>query len=249
MPGSCQVCGTTAHRPFIRHQGWALFECRDCALVFVDPMPSAEEIGALYTDAYDGATEGYFAKVPQKMRRARRRARALARHAPRPAAEGGRGTFLDIGCNGGFMAEAARELGFAATGLDPDPVSLEWARKHYPANRFALGTLERFEPGAERFAAVYCSEVIEHAPDANRFVGAIAALMAPRAVLYLTTPDISHWRRPKDVTGWDAFAPPSHCIYFNPRNLARLLSRHGLEIFRRRLAFKPGIKVLARKRA
>ena len=74
MPGPCQVCGATAHRPFIRHDGWALFECSECGLVFVDPMPSPEEIGALYTDAYASATEGYFAKVPQKMKRARRRA-------------------------------------------------------------------------------------------------------------------------------------------------------------------------------
>ena len=103
--------------------------------------------------------------------------------------------------------------------------------------------------GTERFAAVYCSEVIEHAPDANRFVAAIAALMAPGAVLYLTTPDIRHWRRPKDIVRWDAFAPPSHCIYFSPRNLTRLLHQHGLAVFRRRLAFKPGIKLLARKRA
>ena len=249
MADPCQICGATAHRPFHRHDGWALFECSECGLVFVDPMPGPEAVGALYTDAYAGATEGYFAMVPEKMRRTRRRCRTLARHAPRPQAQVGRGRFLDVGCNGGFMVEAARELGFAATGLDPDPVSLEWAAAHYPANRFALGTIESFEPGAERFEAVYCSEVIEHAPEANRFVAALAAAMTPGAALYLTTPDIGHWRRPRDVTRWDAFAPPNHCLYFNPRNLTLLLAKHGLEVFRRRLALKPGIKVLARKRA
>ena len=249
MADPCQICGATAHRPFVRHQGWALFECGECGLVFLDPMPTGQDIAALYEDAYDGATAGYFAKVGAKMRRARRRCRQLARHTPRPAADGGRGRFLDVGCNGGFMVEAARELDFAATGLDPDPVSLDWARAHYPANRFVSGTIESFDPGAERFAAVYCSEVIEHAPDADRFVAAIAAAMAPGAALYLTTPDISHWRRPRDLTRWDAFAPPSHCLYFSPRNLTLLLAKHGIEVFRRRLALKPGIKVLARKRA
>ena len=248
MASPCQICGAAPHRPFIRHDGWTLFECRACGLVFVDPMPSAEEIGGLYDDAYAGATEGYFAKVGAKMRRTRRRCRALARQAPRPSGEAGRGRFLDVGCNGGFMVEAARELGFAATGLDPDPVSIDWARAHYPANRFVHGTIEDFDPGAERFAAVYCSEVIEHAPDANRFVAAIAAAMAPGAALYLTTPDIGHWRRPREVRRWDAFAPPGHCLYFNPTNLTRLLAKHGLEVFRRRLALKPGIKLLARKR-
>ena len=96
---------------------------------------------------------------------------------------------------------------------------------------------------------VYCSEVIEHSPDVNRFVAAIAPLLAPGAALFLTTPDIGHWRRPRDITAWDAFCPPSHCLYFSPANLARLLARHGLRIVRRRPAFKPGIKVLARKSA
>jgi len=66
-------------------------------------------------------------------------------------------------------------------------------------------------------------------------------------VLYLTTPDISHWRRPRDLTLWDGFCPPSHCIYFSPGNLTRLLVEHGFEVFRRFVAWKPGIKVLARR--
>ena len=97
------------------------------------------------------------------------------------------------------------------------------------------------------FDVAYCSEVIEHVPNANRFVAAIAALMAPGGMLFLTTPDISHWRRPRDLAAWDVFVPPVHCLYFSPANLARLLGKHGLRIVHRRPAFKPGIKVLACK--
>ena len=71
--------------------------------------------------------------------------------------------------------------------------------------------------------------------------------MAPGAVLYLTTPDISHWRRPRDLRAWVAFKPPMHCLYVSPGNLTLLLERHGLEVFKRRFAFKPGIKLFARK--
>ena len=46
---------------------------------------------------------------------------------------------------------------------------------------------------------------------------------------------------------WDAFCPPAHCLYFNPASLIGLLARHGLELLRRRLAFKPGIKLFLRK--
>ena len=105
----------------------------------------------------------------------------------------------------------------------------------------------RLESGP--FDIVYCSEVIEHCPDVNRFMASIVALMAPGGMLFLTTPDISHWRRPRDIAEWDAFVPPEHCLYFNPSNLALLLTKHDLHIVRRRLALKPGIKVLARRDA
>ena len=78
-------------------------------------------------------------------------------------------------------------------------------------------------------------------------VTAIAALMRPGSVLYLTTPDLGHWRRPRDIAVWDAFSPLSQCLYFSAGNLSCLLARHGVPVFRLRLAIKPGLKVLARK--
>ena len=208
----------------------------------MDPMPGAARIDALYDDAYDGATAGYFAKVDSKMRRCRRRARWLARRAP-----GGR--FLDAGCNGGFMAEAMRERGFDACGIDPDPASIAWARRHYPQCSFHVASAERFA-SEERgvFDTVHCSEVIEHAPDVNAFAAAISRLTAPGGALFVTTPDAGHWRRPRDIAAWEAFTPPGHCCFFNRENLARLLERHGFSILLYRPAFKPGIKALARRK-
>lgn len=240
----CQVCAAAERRLFIRHQGMELYECSACGLVYLDPMPSADELRARYHDAYQGASTDYFTKVEKKMRRSRGRVRQLMRHLP--AAQGLR--ILDVGCNGGFMVEAAREAGLEAWGLDLDPISVAYAWAHYPQNHFVQGTIESFDSGGVTFDAVYCSEVIEHVADANGFVKAIAALLKPGRLLYLTTPDIGHRRRPRDVTKWDAFEPPWHCLYFSPRNLTLLLERHGLEVFKRRFAWKPGIKVLARRR-
>ncbi|MEE8173309.1 MAG: class I SAM-dependent methyltransferase [Alphaproteobacteria bacterium] len=209
----------------------------------MNTMPSPAQLAGIYNDAYDGATTSYFAKADAKMRRSRHRVRQLRRHV-----DGGR--LLDIGCNGGFMVEAARTHGFEAHGVELDPVSVAYARKHYPANAYFHGTVQEFAEsgGAERpFDAVYCSEVIEHVPDSWSFVAAIASLMRPGAVLYITTPNISHWRRPKDLTKWDAFCPPAHCVYFNPANLPRLLAAHDLDVFKRFVAWKPGVKLLARK--
>ena len=240
----CQVCGTRDRRLFVSHKSMELFECAACGLIYLDPMPSADEIGVLYADAYNGTTTGYFAKVASKMRRSRKRIARL-RRAVRPTATP-LPRFLDIGASGGFMAEAARENGWDVTGVELDPASVAYARTNYPAATFVHGTAESYAAETPMpFDLIYCSEVIEHVADVNAFVAALASLLRPAAYLYLTTPDIGHWRRPRNLVRWDGFSPPAHCLYFKPANLTRLLERHGFRIVKREWALKPGIKVLA----
>ncbi|OGW89216.1 MAG: hypothetical protein A3A73_03125 [Omnitrophica bacterium RIFCSPLOWO2_01_FULL_50_24] len=238
---SCQICSGQSHDLFYNRDSTRLLCCQTCKLIFLDPLPTPEEIDKIYDDLYKNASTGYFAKVDKKLCRSRLRVRLLKRYV-----SGGR--FLDVGCNGGFMVEAAREAGFEAFGVELDRASIDYAHRNYPNNTYFLGPIEAFAKNAQEFSAVYCSEVIEHVPDLNGFVAAIALVMKPGAVLYITTPDISHWRRPKNLEAWDGFDPPDHCIYFNPSNFSRLLASHGLEVFHRQFAWKPGIKVFARKR-
>ncbi len=242
---TCQICSTPDPAPFARHGNIALVRCTSCGFVFMDPPPDAVMLKALYDDTYHGASESYFTKVDAKLRRSRGRIKRIRRLLPDGDAQGR--TFLDIGCNGGFMVEAAREAGFAATGIEPDAAAVAWAREHFPRSTYINGLLEEAGLDPAQFDAAYCSEVIEHAPDTNRFVAAIARALRPGGVLYLTTPDIDHWRRPRDIEKWDAFCPPSHCLYFNPRNLTQLLAKHGLTVVHRAWAFKPGIKLVARR--
>lgn len=223
-----------------------LFQCNDCGLVWLDLLPDAEGVQAMYDDAYAGATTSYFSKVAQKLARSRGRVRYIARLLPGGA--GGK-SFLDVGANGGFMAEAAREAGFTAVGIEPDPVSVAYAREHYPGITALQGLLEDVDLEPQSFDVAYCSEVIEHTADCNRFVAKLASVLRPGGLLYLTTPDISHWRRPRKIGRWDGFCPPSHCLYFNPSNLKMLLHRHGFDVVRQRFAWKPGIKIIARRRA
>ena len=241
----CHICGGRDCPLLIEYEGWTYRQCVNCKLVFLDPMLTSTQLANLYSNPNSGGTSAYFQKESSKLRRARGRVRYMSRYLTGPSA--GR-TFLDIGCSGGFMTKAALEAGFVPTGIDPDGVAVAHARKHYPGPTYAVSNLTEFAAGcAQEYDVVYCSEVLEHVPDANEFTASLAKLMAPRAILYLTTPDIGHWRRPKDLTKWDVFTPPRHCLFFSFGNLQDLFARHGLTIRHRRWAFKPGLKVLVEK--
>ena len=240
---TCPVCLGTRSSSFIRANGLDLFDCGACGTVYVWPLPTLDETREIYADTSSSATTGYFAKVDKKMRRSRQRVRALRRLAPHAV------RFLDVGCSGGFMVEAAREAGFVSAGLDLEPPSIAYARRHFPGGEFFCGTVEEFAAAApEPFDIVYLSEVIEHVPDVRSFCRSVAGLLRPGGTLYVTTPDLKHWSQPRDVFRREGFGPPAHCIYFTPRSLMRLLDECGFDLVRRRLAFKPGIKLICRRR-
>ncbi len=244
---ACPACNATQRRPYHQHGQWELYLCAGCGLIYLDPMPDAATLASMYHNAYDDASTGYFSKPESKLRRSSTRIRIIKRLGGFSG-----GNFLDVGCNGGFMVEAARRGGFQAWGVEPDPVSVEYARTHYPANNYFNGLIADFDPkdsnGAPvKFNAAYCCEVIEHVPQPQEFLRAIHRLLEPGAILYLTTPDISHWRRPRDLERWDGFCPPSHCLYFTPSSLTALAQRCGFELIQRRPAWKPGIKLVLRR--
>ncbi|MEK9672416.1 MAG: class I SAM-dependent methyltransferase [Rhodospirillaceae bacterium] len=235
----CPVCPGGEQSFMVRANEYDVWRCSVCRSAYVPGLKSNEDLAAMYADAYHGATTGYFTKIDKKMRRARGRIKQLRRFMPC-------GRFLDIGCNGGFVVEAAREAGYDAWGVEVDGVSLNYAREHYPENGYYHGLVETFAP-KEGFDLIYSSEVIEHVPEVRAFVAAITRLLNPGGHVYLTTPDISHWRRPKDIFKWDGFCPPVHVTYFTPESLRGLLENQGLEFIKKSWAFKPGMKIIARR--
>lgn len=238
---TCPVCRAPDATYIVRAKDHDVYRCPGCGTHFVDPLPSATTQHALYDDPYAQATTGYYAKAEKKLRRSRRRARLINRFARNP------GAFLEVGASGGFMVEAMRELGYTATGVEPDQPGVAYARAHFPQNTFHNGLLSEVASKLDRYDVIYCSEVIEHVPDPRGFVATLAEHLKLGGLLAITTPDVSHWNKPADISRWKEFGPPGHCIYFTPKALRWLLAAHGLAVFHQRFNWKAGIQFFARK--
>ncbi|MET0181536.1 MAG: methyltransferase domain-containing protein [Caulobacterales bacterium] len=243
MSDPCPACGEARRHLEVAHNGMSFWRCDACGSVYMDPPPTVEERHDMYDDPYDGAQTSYYAKRDKKLRRTAKRARILDAY----VTTGKR--FLEVGCSGGFMVESMRRRGYDATGVDADRPGIAYAKREFPQNTFHDGLFEEVEARGVlgEYDAVYCSEVIEHVPRPQSFVAAIARHMKKGAVLNVTTPDVSHWNKPKNIEKWSAFCPPSHCLYFTPKGLRALFAVHGLDVFRHRFNFKSGIQFYARK--
>jgi SAM-dependent methyltransferase len=235
---ACTGCGELDWAALVEQRGFRWWRCRRCGFARLIPMPAsarAEIAGDAIGRSY---IEGYRAKLERKMRRSLRRARRLAKRMP-----GKR--LLDVGSNVGSFVEAGRRLGLDAVGVEINRTLVDFAHEAYPACRFIAGAVEEAPFDAASFDGIYCSEVIEHVPDNERFAAALAALLRPGGVLFLTTPGAHEYVARDGGAKARDFGAPDHKLYHTRASLAALLARHGFGRIRFLFNLGRGLKVFA----
>lgn len=90
---------------------------------------------------------------------------------------------LDLGCAGGFMAEALSDRGADVTGIDPAEAAVKSAQAHAKAHdhtiRYDVGVGEELPYVSGSFDAVVCVDVLEHVTDVSRVLAEVARVLKP----------------------------------------------------------------------
>jgi len=90
---------------------------------------------------------------------------------------------LDLGCAGGFMAEALAARGARVTGIDPAAEAVAVARDHARTAGYAIaydvGVGEALPYDDAVFDAVVCVDVLEHVDDLERVLAEVARVLRP----------------------------------------------------------------------
>lgn len=98
---------------------------------------------------------------------------------------------LDLGCAGGFMAEALALRGARVTGIDPAAAAIAAARQHADAAGLTIhydtGIGEALPYAPARFDAVVCVDVLEHVADLNAVLAEVARVLRPGGLFLFDT--------------------------------------------------------------
>ena len=98
---------------------------------------------------------------------------------------------LDLGCAGGFMAEALAARGARVTGIDPAEGAITAARDHARAQglwiSYDVGVGEALPYVTASFDAVVCVDVLEHVVDLNKVLSEIARTLSPGGMFLFDT--------------------------------------------------------------
>lgn len=221
----CRVCRQNETAHYTKKNGFDLYKCQSCGLIFVWPLPMAADrvydeeyftgakCGHGYVD-YDvdkQAMRGAFAKYLQKLEE-------LLGH---------RGFLLDIGAATGFFINMAKGRGWQVAGVEISDFAA--AKGRTKGLDLRSGTLGEAGFPSESFDAVTMLDVIEHVPDPETELKLIHKILKPGGLLLINNPDTGSFYAKIWGRRWHAVIPPEHLVLFNKKNLAQLLRRCGYE--------------------
>jgi 2-polyprenyl-6-hydroxyphenyl methylase/3-demethylubiquinone-9 3-methyltransferase len=98
---------------------------------------------------------------------------------------------LDLGCAGGFMAEALDDRGACVTGIDPASKAISAARNHAEQSGrsivYEVGVGEALPYATDNFDAVVCVDVLEHVSDLPKVIAEVARVLKPGGLFLFDT--------------------------------------------------------------
>jgi 2-polyprenyl-3-methyl-5-hydroxy-6-metoxy-1,4-benzoquinol methylase len=234
---SCNACGADAFQELSVADGWHIGRCRQCSLIYLNPMPffapSAEfsrlSLDFQYTRFQRNLTPEMLQHDKVQMRRQLDMAARLGNGRMSP------GRFLDVGCGSGASVRAAADLGWQAAGIDIDPVLVDLGREELQVD-LRCGTLPDAQLAGSQFHFIRFRDVIEHLPNPYEVLLEVQRLLVPGGMALIATPNEAAlptqirlnlgFARDKIAT----VAPPHHVHGFVPETLARIIQRAGLQI-------------------
>lgn len=198
---------------------WNIVKCPDCELLYQQPMPAADQIGAFYPPSYSAYNSNtlisfLFAFVYWLDAR---RIQSLI---------GDRGSVLDVGCgNGAALLKLRRAGRWDLQGLEIDPIAASKAR--LAGLNVRQGELLQCDLPSEAFDLIRMGHVIEHVPDPVATLKKAYELLRPGGMLLGETPNSDCLDYRLFGKYWGALHLPRHLTFFNVQNLRDALSRAG----------------------
>lgn len=145
---------------------------------------------------------------------------------------------LDLGCAGGFMAEALVNKCAHVTAIDPAAEAIQAARRQAALVgqdiRYDVGIGEALPYQNEAFEAVVCVDVLEHVSDLTQVIAEVTRVLKPGGVFLYDTIN----RNPlsqfatitvaEDVLGLLPKGTHDPALFIKPKELVRELTDAGL---------------------
>jgi SAM-dependent methyltransferase len=240
---SCPVCGGHTHRLFLIERGYRLWKCSGCGLLWLWPMPSAQEHRRLEETGHylaaDGTVQTIVSGTPasysQRDRVVNEEQLHLWNQFLQPMVKASRkphARIFDIGCGGGGLLRLARDQGHEVWGCEMSAAKAELAAV-FAGTKVMPSMFEEVRCPENYFDFVVAVDVLSHVLDPTSFFVKARTLLADGGTLVVVTGNGADARRPSEMgfgrTDWGL---PEHLYFYSKGLVERLATPCGFELVR-----------------
>jgi SAM-dependent methyltransferase len=227
MTPACPYCaGPSAHlvttRDFNRattELTFEYFQCRQCRLVFMDPIP--EDMGAFYQGGYQNIPRD-LAELRSVAAQERYRLEPILRYKTS-------GKLLEIGPWMGIFSCNAKDAGFDVTAIELNRDCVGFLN-----TTLGITAIQSSDPAAtmhgmqETFEVITLWHSLEHLPAPWLVVQQAARRLAPGGILLVAIPNIESHEFAVMKQHWRHLDAPRHLHFYPPESLVSLCRENGL---------------------
>jgi SAM-dependent methyltransferase len=212
---------TTPPSPYSSH--YRINRCA-CGLLYSSPIMDEVGVAALYEKSSETNV------APGEEDNVRRTMRLYFELAvPHLAA---RERVLDIGCDMGFLLEAARAAGFVELhGIEPNPVARRIAAARLPGARVSARFFEQTDYPADHFDLIAMIHVLDHLFDPATVLRRALASLRPGGLVIAVVHNV-HSALGRLLGERFPIFNLYHHYFFDKSTLAALFRAHGFEVIR-----------------
>lgn len=234
----CVNCDTVANsKHYCSFDGLEYVQCGNCKLIYVDNFADNEKMYQAYTGGgLKSLRRKLFAPI-RKMRSIKgyqhflQRARDIYQFTRRYVPSEEKKTYLDIGCNKGFLLAAAAEAGCDVHGVELVTELIRPFCNTYPefsqqvySDKFQ-DVARRFQDG--HFNMITCIDVVEHFEDPLSDLQEVKRILKDDGVFVIQTPDIDCDKAKTLGCNWGALKPLEHLHLFGRENFISFGKKAG----------------------
>lgn len=233
----CIVCGDTRVRPMYEEQGLSAGRCQACSLVYTnrrakmaqshfwDPVETIRERWAPeLADPTVYTRYGSFLDILRRLKQIH------------PS-----GNFLEVGAYCGLFQHAARAAApWKLHAIEPGEGAASLLRERFgKAVDLHVGFVHDAPWPDSTFHCIALTDVFEHIPDPNEFLGKLRRLLRPDGVIYIKTPN-ERWTTAKnfvarkvlrlDLGQFPLTVIREHIVHYSQPTFAAVMRRNGLRV-------------------
>ena len=159
---SPDVDRTSFPRPtFFNNKRFEYYQCNNCKLVFIDPIPSSDDYANMYAPTYHDTyyfkeseiDYSFFYELLEKNTTGK--------------------NILDYGCGDGSFLHYFSQRGYDCTGIDYDMNLVERLRERFPGIKFYDITKFHLQKEDLKFDIIYMGDVLEHLDNPSQFLNSL----------------------------------------------------------------------------